>query len=150
MTTTSMLTAESWICVKCRSPRSAEALQTTITDRFLAGHCRVCRGWRQFRRPTGEELKAAGIAAVDLAAGQGTDAAWQVEARRAIEALAELRVQFTANDVTERAGLPSRRNAVGAALNSAARRGTIRKVGFRSGDRPSQHARVLAVWEGAR
>jgi hypothetical protein len=38
---------------------------------------------------------------------------------------------------------------MGARFMAAARRGVIRKVGYRNGQRPSLHAHPIALWVGA-
>lgn len=147
-----------WSCTVCGREALTSILNRTVSDRYRSGHCLDCKTVRMHQLaadPTpvadpvqGERLKAEGMASAETTASLGTDAAWQVEARRVIASLAAARVEFTANDVTARAGLPSSRNAVGAMLSGSARRGTIVRVGYQKGDRASQHARVVAVWKG--
>ena len=78
---------------------------------------------------------------------------WSQEARNAIDYLAECEQEFTSEQVIELIGLPrqvgmNRNNAVGAAMSGAARRGVIRRVGYRNAQRPESHSAVLAVWVG--
>ena len=95
-------------------------------------------------RAEGERRRDRGIAKVWDAAGE-----WREAALEAIEELARAGVAFTAEDVRAIVGDPPRFNAVGAAFQIAARRGRIRKIGYRKATRPSLHATDLAVWEGA-
>lgn len=75
---------------------------------------------------------------------------WRDDAMIAIRGLAAERAPFTAEDVRAIVGDPPRPNAMGAVFHLAARRGWIRKVGYRKATRPSLHATELAVWEGVR
>ena len=79
---------------------------------------------------------------------------WKVRAEYVIQQLAAAGNPFTADDVIERVGLPTRyqgmnaNNAVGAVMSAAARRKQIVRVGFTTANRSSSHARVLGVWQG--
>lgn len=99
---------------------------------------------------TGEERKSEGMALAEEAVPD-----WTQLAREAIGWLAEEGEPFTSEDLVRIVGLPrpgatrsNRNNAVGAVLGGAARRGVIRKVGYRNAQRPRLHAAQLAVWEG--
>lgn len=58
--------------------------------------------------------------------------------------------EFSANDLLQAVGAPSRRNSVGAFFGIASRAGWIRPVGLTSGVRPPQHARRIMVWQATR
>ena len=82
---------------------------------------------------------------------------WKDRFDLTIRRLADSGYPFTSEDVTAAAGLPrgfiqgNRNNAVGAMMNAAARRGTIRKTGKRvPSRRPTSHGAELAQWVGAR
>lgn len=97
--------------------------------------------------PTGEDLKAEGMARVArFSSRQARD---QLDA--AIRALADTAGEFTAVEV--RSLLPLKwdgaPNLIGSRLSFAAREGRIQPIGFRKGTLPSQHGRVLQVWRGA-
>src|SRR5690348_8431813 len=94
--------------------------------------------------PTGEELKTRGMELAD--ASEGSE--WKDRADAAIRSLAASGEEFTAEDVRARAGDPSRPNAFGARFSSAAKRGLIRRVGFRNSSRPTLHSHPVAVWRG--
>jgi hypothetical protein len=139
-----------WWCAACHTERAAGTTLTSSLDpRYQIGSCRACGTTRAFEQVPGEVLKAEGIARVERSIGQGVDAAWNQKARMEVMALISLGRPFTATEITDRAGLPIHRNAVGALVNSLAREGVIRKVGFVNGTRQSQHARTIAVWEAA-
>jgi hypothetical protein len=74
---------------------------------------------------------------------------WRRTARQAAFKLARSGERFTADDVTEKAGLPAGRNHVGSVLGHMARQGHIRPVAVTTGTRKAQHGRRLLVWEGA-
>lgn len=141
------MSAALYACGVCGSSQPADRLQLSSQPGVRIGRCDPCNATSAFRPLSGHELKAQGIAQVSLNAGQGTDAAWKIEARRVALDLARSR-PFTANDITAEVGLPSSRNLVGAFLNGLAREGLIRRIGYEAGGRASQHARVVAVWEG--
>lgn len=79
---------------------------------------------------------------------------WRHRAERRVLVLAVTRRPFTSEQVTSEVGLPTgevgmnKNNAVGALMAECARRGWIRRVGYDKAHRASQHAAVLAVWEG--
>lgn len=88
---------------------------------------------------------------------EGADriAVWKLEARDALAWLAARGEPFTADDLARLVGLPdtgpNRSNAVGAVFSAAARQGLIRSTGhYRKSRRTLSHARVVAVWCGAR
>lgn len=95
----------------------------------------------------GEQLKAFGMAQVDLAL---SDAQWRAVADLAIRELARQGVPFSAEDVCAIAGRPVHPNAVGARISAAARAGRIRRAGFAKAQRPERHANVMATWTGVR
>lgn len=97
-------------------------------------------------RPTGSELKAEGMALADAAEGLQ----WKEAADAAIEQLARAGEPFTAEDVRAICGPPEHANAFGSRFLQAARRGLIRKVGYRNSTRPTLHAHPIAVWTGAK
>ena len=94
---------------------------------------------------SGQALKRAGMVAASSAAGP-----WNDEADQAILELARSGEEFTADQLIERVGMPEHRNAVGARLSAAARRGWIQRTGDRQADnRAEQHARRVSLWIGA-
>lgn len=94
----------------------------------------------------GERRKSEGMAQADSAEPDF----WKDRADAAIKALAAEGRDFTAEDVRHLAGSPTHPNAFGSRFLSAARRGIIRKVGYRNSNRPSLHAHPIAVWSGAK
>ena len=94
----------------------------------------------------GERRKSEGMALADAA----EPGFWKDRADAAIKALAAEGREFTAEDVRHLAGSPTRANAFGSRFLSAARKGLIRKVGYRNSTRPSLHAHPVAVWVGAK
>lgn len=150
---------EEWRCTTCKRVRAAgdPPIHDTLTPKFQAGKCRGCRALRMFERVPqavwdgkqlieGEALKQEGMKQALDNAKDGTDMAWVVEANRAADILIVQRRDFTIEDIVERAGLPTNRNATGAFMNGLARSGRIALVGYRKGTRESQHARRIAVW----
>jgi hypothetical protein len=101
----------------------------------------------------GEQLREVGMASADAAAAE----AWKLRVEDAIAECARRTgldgpLPFTAEDVRPLAGDPpegTSPNAMGARFMAAARRGQIRKVGYRNGARPSLHAHPIAIWVGA-
>jgi hypothetical protein len=74
---------------------------------------------------------------------------WSIEAQQWIRDLPSGQ-HFTSEDLTFFVGLPratGSNNAVGAIVNSAARRGQIRRIGFAQAFRAVSHARMIAIWE---
>lgn len=159
------MTVEVWRCTTCKRRREAgdPSLKPTLTEKYRSGKCKRCRAMRMFelepvleydpadgslheRTASGEELKQAGMAAAAAAADR-TDGDWKREARAVAMGLIAKRVRFTINDITDRVGLPSHRNATGSFLNGLAREGLIGKVGYEKGDRASQHARTVTIWQ---
>lgn len=73
---------------------------------------------------------------------------WPSRADRAIEYLATTGRDFDAESIRDLCGDPGRPNLLGARILAAARKGIIRRVGFRPATRPEAHARHVAVWRG--
>lgn len=79
---------------------------------------------------------------------------WAERAKTTIQQLASTGENFTADDIIQRVGLPTRylgmnaNNAVGAAVSASARRKEIKRVGFTTANRASSHGRVLSIWRG--
>lgn len=95
----------------------------------------------------GEQLALVGMG---LARDAASDA-WKDRWNQAIAALARTGEEFTADDVRKIAGAPTdHENAAGALFNGAARRGLIRRVGYRKSARDVLHAHPIAVWKGTR
>lgn len=92
----------------------------------------------------GDALKNQGMARVD----QAEDEDWKERADEAILELARKPSPFTAEDVREIAGDPSRPNAMGARLSANARRGLIRHYGFVHARRPERHSSLVILWMG--
>jgi hypothetical protein len=128
-------------------------LTILLDPRYAYGHCLGCRKQQTFIRydepEGGQALKAEGMAKASLSAGQGSDAAWKIEARAAALALAATGAEFTQDDITDRVGLPTIRNATGSLLSGLARSGKIVRLGDTNGKRDSQHSRRISVWRGA-
>lgn len=76
------------------------------------------------------------------------DIQWRERALNTIMVLASGDAPFTSEDVRAIAGDPERPNSFGAIMSYAARKGLIRKVGYRKAERPSLHASELALWTG--
>jgi hypothetical protein len=94
---------------------------------------------------TGIDLKEAGIRTVTSNTPEGYREAFD----RVLDELASTGLEFTSEDVTSVVGQPPNHpNAVGAMINGAAKRGVIRKCGYRQAKRPNQHATVIAIWAG--
>lgn len=80
---------------------------------------------------------------------------WAEQAKQTIQQLASSGKPFTADDVIQRIGLPTRyagmnaNNAVGAAVSASARRKEITRIGFKQANRASSHGRVLSIWQGS-
>lgn len=85
-------------------------------------------------------------------AGDGAPAAltsgWRVKADECIDRLAKDGREFSADDLVAEVGEPPVPNMLGGVFLSASKRGMIRTVGYRQGQRPSAHARVQRVWAG--
>lgn len=79
---------------------------------------------------------------------------WKEQFAAAVAEMAASGLRFTSEEVIARVGLPNEaatnaNNSVGAMMNVLARRGVIRKTSERRlSQRPSSHARELAVWAG--
>lgn len=97
-----------------------------------------------FDLKAGEALKAGGIATVS----SHTPEDWAKAFEEQVLDFVRLGSQFTSEDVTQLVGQPPNHpNAVGARMNAMARRGFIKRVGFRKAERKNQHATVIGVWE---
>lgn len=92
----------------------------------------------------GEQLKLLGMSRVSRAESDQ----WNERAANVITYLAESGKPFTADDVRELAGDPSRVNALGAAMSRAAKAGIIDRVGTQNASRPSRHASLQVIWVG--
>ena len=87
--------------------------------------------------------------AFDAALGRTTEQ-WQEDARFAVYRFCFRDVEFTAEDIREKAGdPPGSPNALGALLHALEAEGKIRVVGFRRSARPSSHGRRILVWAKA-
>ena len=99
----------------------------------------------EFEQPTGKTLRDAGVEKVT----NNTPDDYRSVFERAIIALASSKEPFTSEDVTAMVGRPPNSpNTVGALFIGAAKRGLIRKCGYRQSVRPERHAAVIALWEG--
>lgn len=105
--------------------------------------------------PTREEGLAAGRAARDAGAalaGAGAPAslvaAWRDKAGKALDELIRSGMEFSADDVVERAGEPPVPNMLGGLFLAASTAGRIHAVGLVSSARPKAHARVQRTWIG--
>lgn len=79
---------------------------------------------------------------------------WKQDFTNCVTAMADAGLRFTSEDVIEKIGLPheaktNANNSVGAMMNALAKKGVIRKTTERRlSQRPTSHARELAVWAG--
>ena len=90
-----------------------------------------------------------GQIAMDAALGRTTEQ-WTEAARFAVERFGYRGVEFSAEDIREKAGdPPGSPNALGALLHALEAEGKIRVVGFRRSSRPSSHGRRILVWMAA-
>ena len=90
-----------------------------------------------------------GQIAMDSALGRTTEE-WQEAARFAVYRFGFRDVEFTAEDIREKAGdPPSSPNALGALLHGLEAEGKIRVVGHRRSARPSSHGRRILVWRNS-
>ena len=157
----SPILSEQYTCTTCGHVRQPgdPPLEKGLVGYFRTGKCKAEKGYpkRVFKRtdagprdlPAGEAAKENGIAKANQTASFDH---WAPRADQAIAGLALQRVEFTSEDVTAIAGLPTRgsNSAVGARMNAAARRGIIRWTGrMAKAERPNQHAALLKVWRGA-
>lgn len=103
---------------------------------------------------TGPDLRDAGVADV-LAADTAAHRGYAELVEHAIAVLALHRETFTAEDAREllERTFPDARahsdNVLPAVFAGARARGLIRPVGYTQAQRPSAHARVIRVWQGA-
>ena len=104
---------------------------------------------------TGQERRDIGVQAV-LAADVAPHREAAPFIRESIEAFAETRREFTADDVRDALGsnhdvsraLADRPNLLPAVFSGAAKSGLIEAVGYTRATRPARHASVLRVWQG--
>jgi hypothetical protein len=96
---------------------------------------------------TGQEPRDEAIEQMALAS---TWDPWPERCDAAIEYLARARPTFTAEDVRELCGDPSRPTQLGARLLAAAKRGLIERVGFAQASRSERHGGWVGVWQGVR
>ena len=127
-------------CPKC----GVRAPADVGIDNWLIVRCPGCG--KQGRKPlSGIELRDQGIASVSNNPSMAT---WRSVARTRLAALAKSGMEFSADDVTAEAGIPSEPNAVGALFATAHKQNLIRPVGTRTGDNPQRHAGSQRVWVG--
>jgi hypothetical protein len=110
--------------------------------------CKVSKG-KDETIMSGEQLKLKGIERV-----KRHNREWMERANWIVPAIAQYG-SFTCDDVRSQAkatgiGNPEHFNAWGALLNTLARQGKIRRVGYRPSTLPSTHGRIVSVWEGVR
>lgn len=138
-----------WRCTRCQRKPFPGTVARGVVDRYATGKC-ACGG-RAFylhdEPDEGEAAKAAGMATAQRGA-EGPDVAWRIEAERCARWLAGSGMVFTQDEITDRVGLPIRRNATGSLLSGLARSGVIIRVGDVKGSRDSQHARRISQWKG--
>jgi hypothetical protein len=79
------------------------------------------------------------------------DVEWRVRFDAAIRECAETGEPFTVEHVLAKAGSPpdNKRNAIGARLFAAARKGLIERIGYDHSPKASRRAGVIAVWIGS-
>jgi hypothetical protein len=97
----------------------------------------------QFNLTEGQRLKTEGMAL----ASEHADEEWKWFFWFHGKVVAARKEPFTTEDILCWCGLPSRPNAIGAAMNSLARELKLTKVGYRKAKRPSRHAAVVAIWQ---
>jgi hypothetical protein len=94
----------------------------------------------------GEQAKFDGMTLADLAASVDWKRRWDM----AIRYLALRGEPFTTDEIRQIAGPPEDHpNAAGARLNSAARAGVIRSIGYAKSKRDVLHSHPLTLWVGA-
>ena len=99
----------------------------------------------EFDKPPNVTLRDAGVEQVI----RNTPDDYRSSFRKVLGAMAADGRQFTSEDVTAVVGLPpNNHNTVGALFLGAAKKGIIRKCGYRQSVRPERHAAVIALWEG--
>lgn len=98
---------------------------------------------------SGQQLKLRGI---DRVAQWNRD--WLNHAAMKAGEVVEAKAEFTSDDVRVHVvfycGNPGHPNAWGALLNSMAKSGRIRRIGYRPSTLPSTHGRIVSVWEGVK
>jgi hypothetical protein len=95
--------------------------------------------------PAARTARDDGIARVD----DNSDDGWKEAVDDWIHLLARCGADFTVDDIRKVITRePHHDNAWGARFAAAARRGVIRRVGYRQSARPAGHARAVAVWRG--
>lgn len=97
----------------------------------------------------GRALRDAGIAAVD-AAGVAVHKTWRPKAEAALDTLIRSGHPFTADDLRALVDeQPNHPNQVGSLFTAAARRGEIRKMGYRQSHVKSRQAGTQDLWIAA-
>lgn len=126
------------LCSDCDSPyhRRCTPKRSVTPDAVVEELAAIREGLR---------LRDEGTARVEDA----VDVDWRERAEAAVDALIVEGQPFTAEEVCRIAGRPDRPNAVGALLLGAARRGAVRRVGYRPARRAERHGAVLAIWQAA-
>lgn len=97
---------------------------------------------------SGTQLKLRGIDRV-----KRNNSEWMKRALSMVATMSISRNNFTIDDARfwcDCYNAPSHPNAWGALLNTLARQGRIRRVGYRPSTLPSTHGRIVSVWEGVR
>lgn len=141
-------------CMVCEAEGSRYFLRPTIDEKYAQGRCIHCKADRLFRataaqEPPGATLALQGMEAAAANASQGVDAAWQQAAEQVALELAHSGRDFTIEDITDRCGLPTTRNATGALISGLARRGLIEWTGQMSASsRSERHTNLNRVWRG--
>lgn len=87
------------------------------------------------------------------AAGSGlpghVESEWRRKADTALADLIASGLQFTADDLTEKVGMPPKPNMLGGVFVGARQSGQIKAVGYAQATRAASHARVVRVWVAA-
>lgn len=138
---------------RCQTCRATKAKVTPLLDpHYGYGRCLACGKDRIFRvhdePDEGEALRDAGMDSATSHAKSGVDSAWRARAEQVARELAATGREFTQDDITDRVGLPTVRNATGGLLSGLSRQGIIERVGDVKGSRDTQHARRISVWRG--
>lgn len=127
--------------------RPAADLPSPTARTNQVGHqsTRIVPAPRQSIGHPGEQLSLPGMTEAVAA----DDSVWVDDALAALEALAAEGIEFTADALRKRVGVPVERNRIGALFLVAQARGEIVPVGVTRSSSRARHAGKLLVWLGA-
>lgn len=106
--------------------------------------CDVCHGRKTcyVAKTSGKFLKEQGIAKMN-----GRFPEYRDQVKNTIGLLAEIKSEFTADDVRARLPQPPHPNVIGASFNACAKANVIELAGgFERSKRPEAHGRLLPLW----